>query len=223
MVKALLSFLLLLPGSLQTYPHAFPREGAKQLIDNERVTVWEVTWPKGKSTGMHEHKFDMVAVDLADATTKLTTPDGRSQTATQKRATAGFLQKGVIHAEEGTSDVPRHAILVDLKDVVVPPLANKSGLPNAFPRDGVNKLLENNRVIIWDYTWKPGKPTVMHFHDKDVVVVYLENGELKSTTPDGKADTNVISFGLTKFNRRDRIHSEELVKGSARAIIVEFK
>jgi hypothetical protein len=63
----------------------------------------------------------------------------------------------------------------------------------------------------------------MHFHDKEVVVVYLADGELKSTTVDGKTDVNVISFGLAKFNAPNRTHTEELVKGSARAIIVELK
>ena len=56
-----------------------------------------------------------------------------------------------------------------------------------------------------------------------VVVVYLADGELKSTTPEGKVDVNPISFGLTKFNRPNRSHTEEVVKGSARAIIVELK
>jgi hypothetical protein len=31
---------LLLSGLLQQVPSVFPREGAKQLIDNERVAVW---------------------------------------------------------------------------------------------------------------------------------------------------------------------------------------
>lgn len=72
-------------------------------------------------------------------------------------------------------------------------------------------------------TWTAGKPTPMHFHDMDVVVVYLADGELKSTTPDGKIEVNPISFGLTKFNRPSRTHTEEVTKDSARAIIAELK
>ena len=53
--------------------------------------------------------------------------------------------------------------------------------------------------------------------------MYLEDGALKSTTPDGQSVVNDLSFGLTKFNARDRAHTEELVKGKARAIIVELK
>ena len=74
-----------------------------------------------------------------------------------------------------------------------------------------------------DPSWTPGVPTPMHFHDKDVVVVYLETGELASTSPDGQVQNNPHYFGFTKFNPRDRAHTETLVKGKGRAIIVELK
>ena len=63
----------------------------------------------------------------------------------------------------------------------------------------------------------------MHFHDKDAVVTYLDEATLKSTPQTGKPERSDITFGLVKVNARDRIHSEEVVKGSLRAIIVEFK
>jgi hypothetical protein len=83
--------------------------------------------------------------------------------------------------------------------------------------------LENARVTVWDFSWTLGKPTAMHFHDKDVVVVYLGNGELTSTTPDGKKTVNSYVFGQSKFNARDRSHSELLTKGSQRVIAIELK
>jgi hypothetical protein len=113
--------------------------------------------------------------------------------------------------------------VIELKDHPVPPLANPSRFPNAFPRPGVVKRLENDKILVWDYTWTTGVPTPMHFHDKDVVVVYLENGALKSTTPDGQSVVNELSPRLIRFNARDRIHTEELVRGKARAIITELK
>jgi hypothetical protein len=171
----------------------------KQLIDNQRVVVVEATAPAGKAAPAETSKFDRVTIDLT------------------KPGNAAFITKGTPAA------IPGHAIVVDLKDVHIAPIENKTGYPLAFPREGVKKVLENDRVIVWDYTWKKGKPTVMHFHDKEVVVVYMADGKLKSTTPDGKADVNTISFGLTKFNAPNRSHSEELVEGSARAVIVEFK
>ena len=132
--------------------------------------------------------------------------------------------KGAAAAARGSVAAPfSKATVIELKDHQVAPLRNTSGYPGAFPRPGAKKVLENARVVVWDYSWAPGVPTPMHFHDKDVVVVYLEDGALKSTTPDGQSVVNEHFFGFTKFNARDRAHTEELVKGKARAIIVELK
>lgn len=111
----------------------------------------------------------------------------------------------------------------ELKDKAVAPLENRTGYPLAFPRPNVKKVLENDRVIVWDYTWTPGVPTPMHFHDKDVVVIYLEDGALRSTDPKGASVINPHYFGFTKWNARDRVHTEELTQGKGRAIITELK
>ena len=118
---------------------------------------------------------------------------------------------------------PAKAIVITLKDKAVAPIKNTSGYPNAFPRPGNIKVYEDARVIVWDYTWTLGKATPMHFHDKDVVVIYLDNGTLKSTAPDGKSVTNKRSPGDTFFNSRDRVHTETLIDGKLRAIITELK
>ena len=137
----------------------------------------------------------------------------------------------VVSLSGSASDLPKGAtpkiagrsIVIDLKDHAVAPIENTTGYPLAFPRPGSKKILENERVIVWDYTWTPGEATPMHFHDKDVVVVYLEDGDLKSTTPDGKVTVNQYGFGMVRFNLRDRVHTETLVRGKQRAIITELK
>ena len=88
---------------------------------------------------------------------------------------------------------------------------------------GARKILENDRVIVWDYSWSPGVATPMHFHDKDVVVAYLEDGDLKSTSVEGNVVINAYKFGVVTFNRRNRTHTETLVRGKQRAIITELK
>ena len=52
-----------------------------------------------------------------------------------------------------------------------------------FPRDGAEKVFENERVIVWDetYTTEPH----MHMHMRDVVVVALEDGVGRTVRPDG--------------------------------------
>ncbi len=224
-MKAILS-LLFVTMSLQTgeLPHAFPREGVKQIFDNERVTIWDVTWIKGKPSPMHRHKYDLVGVYLVGSPIKVTMPDGTSRESKVEEGFVLFQPKGVTHIEEGLVDEnPRHAILIDVKDHAAPPIPNTSGLPTAFPREGAEKRLENDRVVIWDYRWTPGEPTPMHFHDKDVVVVVMEGGELESTTPDGKSRVNRVARGEASFTPGNRSHTEKLVSGAARAILVELK
>jgi hypothetical protein len=130
---------------------------------------------------------------------------------------AAFLPKGTAPNVAGRS------IVIDLKDHPVAPTANTSGYPLAFPRPGSKKILENDRVIVWDYTWTLGVPTPMHFHDKDVVVVFLDDGDLSSTTLDGKVTVNSFKPGMVRFNLRDRTHTETLVRGEQHAIITELK
>jgi hypothetical protein len=130
---------------------------------------------------------------------------------------AEFLPKGKASNTAGRS------IVIDLKDHPAVLVTNLTAYPLAFPRPGSKKLLENERVIVWDYTWKPGVATPMHFHDKDVVVVFLEDGDLSSTTPDGQVVVNSYTSGAAKFNPRGRIHRETLVRGRQHAIITELK
>lgn len=130
---------------------------------------------------------------------------------------AVFVPKGA------TQKISGRLFVINLKDHPVPPIENKSGYPLAFPRPGTKKLFENDRVIVWDSTWTPGVATPMHFHDKDVVVVFLEDGDLKSTTPDGKEVVNQYKTGTVRFNLRDRTHTETLMNGKQRAIIAELK
>jgi len=179
-------------------------QDAQPVIDNERVTVWDVTWTKDAA---YPGGRDRDAVVMW-----LTGPHAR---------TASFLAKGGERPKPGASGA--RSLVIELKDHVVPPLANKTGYPLAFPRPHVKKLLENNRVIVWSYRWNPGEPTPMHYHDKDVVVVYLEPTALTSTTPDGKKTLNDYQAFDIRFNKGDRTHTELLERGMGSAMMMELK
>ena len=166
----------------------------KPVIDNERVTVWNMAGPMATEA---TQSMDVVVVSSS--------------------GNAAFFTKGKTPQLSGRS------LVIALKDHRVPQVQNTSGYPLGFPRPGAKKLLENDRVIVWDYTWQPGVATPMHFHDKDVVVWFLEDGDLKSTTPDGKDTVNQYAADTIRFNQRNRTHSETLVKGKQRALITELK
>jgi len=166
---------------------------APAVIDNERVKVFDTTESMAAMPG------DFVAISFAGG-----------------NAVFG-------HAGETAGSNGARTIVIDLKNHPVAPLANTSGYPNAYPRPHIEKLLENDRVIVWRYRWNPGEPTPMHFHDKDVVVVYLEDSALQSTEPNGKSVVNDYKSGDIRFNRRDRVHTELLVRNAASAVITELK
>jgi hypothetical protein len=168
------------------------------IIDNDRVLVRDVGAPTPVPIPVGA-AHDAVVVFLSDG----------------KVGQVAFERKG-------SSLTGRRSIVVELKDRTAAPYPNTSGYPNAFPRPGSTKVLENDRVVVWDYTWAPGVATPLHFHDKDVVVVYLADGALTSTTPDGVSAVNEHSFGFAKFNPGNRAHTELLSRGSARAIIIEL-
>jgi tetratricopeptide (TPR) repeat protein len=130
---------------------------------------------------------------------------------------AAFLPKGTPLKITGRS------IVIDLKEHPVAPIENTSGYPLAFPRPGVMKVLENERVIVWDCTWTLGVAAPMHFHDKDTVALFLGDGDLKSTTADGQSVINPHTPGEVRFALRNRTHTETLVRGEQRAMFTELK
>ena len=181
---------------------------AQPVIDNDRVTVWDVTWTKGQTNPARGRELDAVVMWIAGA----------------KAQSASFSPKSDRRYERGGAESPPlRSLIIELKEHPVPPLENKTGYPLAFPRPHVKKLLENDRVIVWSYRWNPGEPTPMHFHDKDVVVVYLEDTALTSTTPDGAKTLNEYKAFDIRFNKRDRAHTELLERGMGSAMIMELK
>jgi len=209
-------------GAPTQAPAALHRDGVAPIVDNERVTVWDITWTKGAPSPLPRRNDDYVVLFLTNGRMKLTRPDGGSVTVPTGVGDVVFQPKGTIKTEENVSDEPVRARVIALHDHYVAPLKNSSGYPKAFPRPGSRKLLDNARVVVWDYAFT-SSPSPMHFHDKDVVVTYMEDGALASTTPDGQSQTNEITFGLTKFNARNRTHTEQLVRGKARIVAVELK
>jgi hypothetical protein len=214
--------LLIALGSLQTQVKAVSDDAAP-VIDNERVTVWDITLTPGEPRSFERHDNDFVTMFLVGGKIRTTDAGGRSTVALREAGDATFGPKGAQEKEEVISHSPARLIVVELKDYLVSPLMNNTGYPLAFPRPGSKKVLDNDRVTVWNYTWTLGVPVPMHYHDKDVVVVYRDNGLLKSTTPNGESVVNDDKLGMVRFNKRDRVHFEELVKGEQSAIVLELK
>lgn len=221
--------VLLLSAAVIATPHAArqnatpaPSGSAKPLIDNPRVTIQDVTWTAGQKWPVQEFALDTLVIPVTPVSLKLTAAGGKSSVLALKPGDAAHWAKGTRHEVESTS--AGRTIVAQFKDQVVKPYENTSGLGPAFPRPRVKKLFESDRIVVWDYTWVKGEPTPQHFHDKDLMIVYLADGAIQSVTPDGKASPNAFKFSEVRFNPGNRAHYEEYVSGDGpRAIITELK
>ncbi|HEX3915418.1 MAG TPA: hypothetical protein VHW71_18110 [Steroidobacteraceae bacterium] len=164
------------------------------ILDNDRVSVFDTT------QALAPAQHDFVAVSLS------------------RLGNARFGRRGEVPGKTGA-----RTVIIELKDHTQAPIANTTGYPLGFPRPHARKILENDKVVVWDYAWRPHDPTPMHFHDKDTLVVFEAAGALQSTAPDGKTTVSENKFGDIRFNRGDRTHSELLVRGQEHAVITELK
>ena len=214
--------MLLLAVALAISASALAQEGVKELIDNPRAFICEVTWKKGEKWPMEKSAHDTLVVPLTTLALKVTTADGKTTSETLDIGQVKFWSKGTQQALEVGND--GRAIVAHFKESTAPRYTNTSGFGPAFPRPRSKKLLDTDRLVVWDYTWLEGEPTPKHFHDKDLMIVYLADGAIQSITSDGKATPNEFTFAEVRFNTGNRAHHEEYLRGDRpRAIITELK
>lgn len=211
----------------QEYPHAFPRAGVTQLVDNERLTLWEVNWIHGVKQPYHRHRYDMAGVYLRYGVITVTQLDG---TATNGQVFAVprpyFQPKGITHREEANGrpgDPERLAIMIDLKDVDVPPFALPAGSAAAFPREGATNVLENPRVRMWDYTWPADTAVGPHVYAHDSVEVYVTGGTIRTRAADGRETMRQVAFTQARFVPRGTVETQTAVGAPPRMVVVELK
>jgi hypothetical protein len=204
--------------------HASSQSGpGTMVIDNDRVQVWDVTLTPGLPLATDHPDHDTVTIFFDVGKIRTTYTGGRTIVAARKFGDAAYDRKGTVEKVEVLSSAPARLFVVELKNHPAPLLLNKSKFPLSFPRPGSKKIFENDRVIVWNYTYTPGVPTPMHYHDKDALVVYRYDASVKSTTPDGKSVVNEDKAGQVRFNKGDRTHVEELTKGQESVIVTELK
>lgn len=177
--------------------------GSTKLFENDRVVIWNLASDGRELTSTS--RLPGVLITLNDGAVRFVDP-----------VAAPGLR------DPRTDDSP-HAVLVELKNAPVTPLTAPSGVGPAFPRQGARRVIENSRIVVWDLTWKTGMKTAVHFHDKDVVAVYLGTGTVRSIPLDGEPTATPRSFGEAVFLPRGRTHVEECVEGPRRDIIIELQ
>ena len=200
--------LVLALGLARSAPAAAQAHGVRSgrlIAENEFASVRDMAWSAGE-VRPHAGAYDMTLVYLEGR------PAGQVE----------FERRGAARGA-AAEPIAGRAIVIDLHDRAMAAYPNRTGYPPAFPRPGAKQLLENDRVVVWDYTFTPDVPSPVHFHERDVVVVFLGDGTLASNPLTGPTTTRDHTNGMAMFNPGNRAHTETLIRGTARVIVVELR
>jgi hypothetical protein len=216
---------VLLAGSTlaQEYPPAFPRPTATKVFETDRIVVWDIVWPKGYATPMHRHVYDQVGTYYQTGGRTITTPDGTSRSTMTQVGGLSTTRKGTTHIEEGATDPPLRAVFIEMKKETGSGQPEQVSGPPPIFTSGAKPLLDDNRVVVWDYTWTPGGPAVRTPFTRDTVVVWLGTGTLRMTPERGAPQAVEVMPGTVRRYTRGDVESVEVLAGSPRSMIFSFK
>jgi hypothetical protein len=93
-----------------------------------------------------------------------------------------------------------------------------------YPRPGVLKLGENDRVVAWEVLRDKGVASEVYRLPLDQVVITLTEGAVKFTTADGVSRITQEKFGAVRYEAKGTIQREEgLNEIPSRAIVFQLK
>jgi hypothetical protein len=102
--------------------------------------------------------------------------------------------------------------------------AQQQDLPPPFPRTNATKLLETDRINVWDIVWPKGQPTALHRHIYDQVGTYNARGGRLITATDGTERRGMTEVGSLSTTRKGTTHVEEgTTDPPLRAVFIELK
>jgi hypothetical protein len=172
-LAALLSLFLQAPP--QNLPPAYPRAGAAKILDNAHLQVWSIAWLKGKPSPLHRHVYDLVGVYYEPGDRMIISPEGARRPVSTTAGEIAFQRKGVTHIEEGISEPPLRAVFIEMKDEQ--PSGRVVTSDDTVPTMGgigAKRLLDNERVTVWKYSYGFGMDGPRHRHDRDTIVVWIQ-------------------------------------------------
>jgi hypothetical protein len=179
-------------------PPPFPRPGTTQVFENEAVAVWNVSWLK-QQYPLHTHRYDLIGISYQEGDRIITPAPGLTHTNAWVFQTN---RANVTHVEEGASDPPMRAILIELKRPA------PQGEAGTGP-EGLRQVIsapnwENNRAAGWLLT--PGASAPSHRHVGDAVELVFEGTNPTAT-----------------FVPAGTVHAGPTAPVNGRAVIFELK
>ena len=170
----LLLGIALIVSQTPELPTPFPRPGTTSLLENHAAAAWNVSWLKQRYP-LHTHRYDLVGVSYSEGDRIITQGNGPGRLLNTKAWVFQTNRANVTHVEEGASDPPMRAVLIELKAPAPRPAT-------AEPADGLRQVAgapawENNRAAAWVVI--AGSSAPAHRHVGDAVELIFGG----STTP----------------------------------------
>src|SRR5207302_1250499 len=82
-------------------------------------------------------------------------------------------------------------------------------LPPSFPRPNATKLVETDRIVVWDIVWPKEQPSPLHRHVFDQVGTYYQSGGRAITSLNGARSEATTPVGNISTTRKGTTHVEE--------------
>jgi len=141
-----LLMLVVFAGQAASYPPPFPRPGTTALLENGAVAVWNVSWLK-QQYPLHTHLYDLIGISYVEGDRIITQGTQPGRLTNTKAWVFQTNRAGITHVEEGASDPPMRAVLIEVKAPAPRPVA-------ADLTDGLRQVVgapawENNRAAAW--------------------------------------------------------------------------
>jgi hypothetical protein len=172
-----LLLVALLAGQTPQHPPPYPRPGTTQVFENDIIAVWDVAWLKQKYP-LHTHRYDLIGVSYVEGDRIITQGDAPGRLTSTRAWVFQSNVAGNTHVEEGASDPPMRAILMEVKTAATRPDVAEAA-------DGLRQVVgppswENRRTFAWAIP--PGALAPTHRHVRDAVELVF-TGATPATTP----------------------------------------
>jgi quercetin dioxygenase-like cupin family protein len=186
----------------------------KVILENASVRVLNVSYAAGAKSAMHQHP-DSIAVSLAPATVRFTTPDGKSEDTEMANESSRYMPAGT-HSPTNIGKGAFQVILVEFKT----PGPGKATLPASRPGLEIKTLAEGPRAMAYrataaaDFAEAPGTT-----HEFDQVVIALGSGRV-TLSIDGKPARTNWARGDAEFIGRGVKHEAKNTGGKPLDLIL---
>jgi hypothetical protein len=172
-----LVLLALVAGQAPTYPPPYPRPGTTLVFENDAIAVWDVSWLK-QQYPLHTHRYDLIGVSYVEGDRIITQGNRPGRLGHTNPWVFQANVAGSTHVEEGASDPPMRAILMEVKTPAAGPDVEEAA-------DGLHHVLgapswQNKRTDAWAIA--PGEAAPMHRHAKNAVELIFD-GSSPAKTP----------------------------------------